>query len=55
MSRAEAAAIGLGDRFKGTLPPLTSALAERAARAFGQGKAQGRRTQGVWEILQGKP
>lgn len=35
----KAATIGLGDRFKeGTLPPLTSALAERAARAFGQGK-----------------
>lgn len=34
-----AAKIGVGSRFKeGALPPLTSALAERAARAFGQGR-----------------
>ena len=34
-----AARITLGDKFKdGTLPPLTTALSERAAKAFGQGK-----------------
>ena len=36
---AGSATIGVANRFKeGTLPPLTTALAERAAKAFGQGK-----------------
>jgi tetratricopeptide (TPR) repeat protein len=35
----KAASLGIGNSLKdGTLPPLTSALAERAARSFGQGK-----------------